>query len=147
MAIVTIDTTSTFIGKYILKLESFDSSASATQATLKADEVSIYVTDFVHFIEVQSSISIVAGNQGYLIIDHIQSLINLPTVQKINMRQKSGSELPFVTLTNLDTSTDLSIDGTGVLPGEYTLFLESFDESSAFPYLTLKEDTVTIVVT
>ena len=39
------------------------------------------------------------------------------------------------------------IDGTGVQPGEYTLYLESYDELSAFPFLNLKTDIVTIVVT
>ena len=32
-------------------------------------------------------------------------------------------------------------------PGEYTLYLESYDELSAFPFLNLKTDIVTIVVT
>jgi hypothetical protein len=57
----------------------------------------------------------------------------LPTPLNINLRQKSGSELAFVIFQNKDTSTDVIIDATLVLPGEYTLFFESFDEISASP--------------
>ena len=40
----------------------------------------------------------------------------------------------------------MDIDARSLLPGEYTLILESFDQNSKFPKLTLKTDIVTIVV-
>ena len=93
----------------------------------------IYVTEYVRSTKVQSSVSLVTENHASLSVDHVQSLIKLPTPPKINLRQKPGSELEFVTLTNQATSTHVTIDGSGVLPGEYTLFLESFNELSDFP--------------
>ena len=44
-------------------------------------------------------------------------------------------------------STDVVINATGVLPGEYTLVLESFDTNSELPELTLKTDAISISVT
>ena len=62
----------------------------------------------------------------------------------INLRQKAGSELSFVTLKNDASSTDVAINTTDLINGEYNLVLESFD--TAFKTLTLKTDTVKIVV-
>ena len=49
-----------------------------------------------------------------------------------------------MTLTHRESLTYVVIDTTDVLPGSYTLVLESFDTNSA---RTLKIDTITIVVT
>ena len=65
----------------------------------------------------------------------------------IDLRQQAGLELPFVSLVNGAASTDVVIDTTGVLVGEYTLVLESFDTNSNLPGLTRYADTITIVVT
>ena len=62
------------------------------------------------------------------------------------MRQKVGSELSFVTFTNRATSTDVIINTNGVLPGVYTLVLQSYDTTGAV-FSTLKTDTIIITVT
>ena len=45
----------------------------------------------------------------------------------INLRQKAGSELAFVTVSNGATSADVIIDAMDVPEGKYQLVLESFD--------------------
>ena len=50
-------------------------------------------------------------------------------------------------LINRSSSTWVDINAAGVLPGEYTLILESFDRNSKPPKLSLKTDIVTIFVT
>ena len=62
----------------------------------------------------------------------------------VDLRQKAGSELSFVTLTNGASSTDVLINTSDVSPGEYNLVIESFD--SAFKPLALKTDTIKIIV-
>ena len=52
-----------------------------------------------------------------------------------------------MTLTNRSSSTVVDINAAGVLPGEYTLVLESFNTNSKPPNLSLKTDIVTILVT
>ena len=45
----------------------------------------------------------------------------------VDLRQKIGTDLNFVTLTNDATFTKLVINSTGVALGTYNLFLESFN--------------------
>ena len=52
-----------------------------------------------------------------------------------------------MTLNNRSSFTKVEIDATSALPGEYTLILESFDRNSKFPKLSLKTDTVEIIIT
>ena len=52
--------------------------------------------------------------------------------------------MPFVTLKNGSSSTDVVINTKNVLPGEYNLVLESFD--SAYNTLVLMTDTIKIVI-
>ena len=77
---------------------------------------------------------------------HVYSEERIGNELAIDLRQKAGTELPFVTFTNKATATDVVIDATGVMPGEYTLDLEAFDTNSSVKS-TLKTDTVKIVVT
>ena len=70
-ATVSIDTTGIDIGEYELELESYDSLLSAPQDPLKTDSVKIYVTEYVRYVGVQSSISIMVGDQGTLSFDHV----------------------------------------------------------------------------
>ena len=51
-----------------------------------------------------------------------------------------------MTLNNLSSSTVVDINAAGILPGEYTLMLESFDINSKPPKLSLKTDIATILV-
>jgi sugar-specific transcriptional regulator TrmB len=52
-----------------------------------------------------------------------------------------------VLLTNGKDSTKVAINSTDVLPGQYTLVLESIEAKSDLPELILKTDTIKIVVT
>ena len=64
----------------------------------------------------------------------------------INLRQKPGFELPWTSIINLSYSATVNIDPLGVLPGDYSLVLESLDTNSSIPDLVLRTDTVTITV-
>ena len=62
------------------------------------------------------------------------------------MRQQSGAELSFVSLSNLAESTIVTIDGSNLsLLGDYELVLESFDEANTVQS-TLKKDRIQISV-
>lgn len=64
----------------------------------------------------------------------------------INLRQKPGFELPWASVINLFDSATVNINLLGVLPGQYSLVLESVDTNSSLPDLVLRTDTVTITV-
>ena len=64
----------------------------------------------------------------------------------INIRQKIGEELSFVSLSNETTATDVIIDTAGLKQGEHTLILESFDQASDGVESTLKTDTIIVIV-
>ena len=105
------------------------------------------MTDFVRDVSVKDSIIVKSGMKGTLDVNHVYSSINLPISFSIDLRQKFGSELTFVTLTNSISSTNVEIDATFLPTGEYTLVLEAFDSGYAFEGLSLKTDTVTVFVT
>ena len=62
------------------------------------------------------------------------------------MRQQSGAELSFVSLSNLASLTKVKIDGSNLTNlGDYELVLESFDEANTVQS-TLKTDRILISV-
>ena len=65
-----------------------------------------------------------------------------------SMRQAEGSELPFVTLTEVNGATEVLFDALTepIAPGEYTLILESFDSLSSDGKPTLFTDWIAIFV-
>ena len=77
---------------------------------------------------------------------HIYSESTIGNVLAVNMRQKVGSELSFVTFANGATSTDVIINSNGVSPGVYNLVLQSYDTDGVV-FSTLKTDTIIITVT
>ena len=77
---------------------------------------------------------------------HVYSESTIGNVLAVNMRQKVGSELSFVTFTNRATSTDVNFNTNGVSPVVYTLELESYDTSGDV-FSTLKTDKIIITVT
>ena len=60
-------------------------------------------------------------------IPHITSSLTIGNTLQIDMRQRSGAELSFVSLSNGASSTDVTIDGNDLALGDYELILESFD--------------------
>ena len=62
----------------------------------------------------------------------------------INLRQKAGTELLWVTLEQ-GNPTHIKIVPAAVAPGDYTLILQSYDKNGSVKS-TLKEDLITITV-
>ena len=93
---------------------------------------------------IESPISLVLGSQTTFSVEHIKSDISNLCSSKINLRQSSA--LSFVTIVNGVSSAEVSINTNGVLPGTYTLTLESFESSVGSSMTTLKTDKVTIDV-
>ena len=50
---------------------------------------------------------------------------------KINLRQASTSALSFVTISEADDRSVIHFDAVEVAPGDYMLFIESFDSDSS----------------
>ena len=101
--------------------------------------------NYIRVEPLEDSIVIQANTpQTVLSVPHV---IDENLIDVIDLRQQAGSELSFVSLVNGAASTDVVIDTTGVLPGEYTLVLESFDTNSNLPGLTRYTDTIILVVT
>jgi len=62
------------------------------------------------------------------------------------LRQKAGSELAWVTFTQFEEVTQVNIaPDAGVLPGSYTIVLESFDLNGGV-FSALKTDKITVRV-
>ena len=76
-------------------------------------------------------------------MSHIYSEFEIGTELSINLRK--STELSFVTLTEKDGKTQVSIDTQGVSVGDYDLILESFNVLS-IQKSTLKADTIRISV-
>ena len=77
-------------------------------------------------------------------IGHIAAEDAIGNIISIDLRQKSGSELDFVSFTNNSADTDVEIDGATL--GDHTLILESYDLNSKGVNSALKTDTITITV-
>ena len=79
-------------------------------------------------------------------IDNIYPMHLIGNTLDIKMRQKVGSELPWVTLEQ-GNPTHLKINTAGAVlaPGDYTLILQSFDNNGSVKS-TLKEDLITITI-
>ena len=67
----------------------------------------------------------------------------------IDLSQKTGSVLSFVTITNGASSADVTINASSLSYNAtpYPMMLESKDTNSALPTLVLKTDIVNIYVT
>ena len=76
---------------------------------------------------------------------HVYAADTIGNVLAIDLRLSDDSEFTSVELSNGGTATEVTIDTTGVVPGEHILKLESFDQNGKV-YSTLKIDTITIVV-
>ena len=63
-------------------------------------------------------------------IPHVTSALTIGNTLKINMRQRSGAELNFVSLSNASSSTTVTISDNNLSLGDYELVLESFDEAN-----------------
>jgi hypothetical protein len=62
-----------------------------------------------------------------LTVPHVYAEDVIADELDINLRQKTGSELPFVKFINGASSTDVIINASGIGVGKYLLMLESYD--------------------
>ena len=85
-ATVTINASSVTAGSYSLKLESYDSSAGSTSATLKTDTILVYVTEYARSTSLESYQVVMKGSQATFSVDDVSSLITLPTTATIALR-------------------------------------------------------------
>ena len=91
-----------------------------------------------------SIVEIVFGDSKVLEIENIGS--SSPCVSlNIQVRQKTGSELTWVSLQQGSPSEVLIATPADLVPGDYTLVLESYDQNSPGK-LTIYEDTITFTV-
>ena len=99
-------------------------------------------------IDVETTIEIQAGDTHTMQVEHIRGKYTYANVLAINLRQKTGEELSFVTLANSSSEamTEVIIDTAGLPLSNYTLVLESYDENSDGIESTLKTDTIQIVI-
>ena len=106
--------------------------------------VAVFGTRYIRDDPLKSTIEIPANSSSVLSVLHVHAEDVIGNHLDIDLRQKAGLELSFVTLKNGSSSTDVAINTTGLIPGEFNLVLESFD--SAFQTLALKTDTIKIIV-
>ena len=106
--------------------------------------VAVFGTRYIRDEPLKNTIEIQTNSSSILSVLHVHAEDVIGNYLAIDLRQKAGLELSFVTLKNGISSTDVAINTTGLIPGEYNLVLESFD--SAFKTLALKTDTIKIVV-
>ena len=80
-------------------------------------------TEYVHREPPPTEITVTKGSSMTIDIPHITSALTIGNTLKINMRQKNGNELNFVSLSNNISSTHVIIDAFNVASGEYELLL------------------------
>ena len=76
---------------------------------------------------------------------NIYSYYQIGNILVVNLRQTSEHHLRFVSFTEKTGVTEVTIDSSGVAPGVYTLYIESFDANSNVQS-TLKTDIIEVTV-
>ena len=92
--------------------------------------VGVMGTKYVRDQTLSETIEIFKDKIHELTIPNIYSEISIGNLLDINLRQASGNELSFVTLSELNDYTLVIIDTNGLQDNEYKLVLESFDKNS-----------------
>ena len=114
--------------------------------TMPICSLGIMGTEYVRNEAPPTDITLEQGSTTALNIPHIYSALPIGNTLQINMRQQSGAELSFVSLSNLASLTKVKIDGSNLTNlGDYELVLESFDEANTVQS-TLKTDRILISV-
>ena len=104
-------------------------------------------TRYLRNSPVSESITVTHQSSETFLVEHIYSEETIGNVLAINLRQKIGTELSFVTFVNGQDSTEVIIESTNISPGDYTLILESFDMNSRGTVAaTLATNIVTITI-
>ena len=81
-----------------------------------------------------------------LSVEDIYAEISIANTLEPKLRQSSGSELDWVSISALGTgASEIKIDATDLEGGEYKITIESYDASSSVDS-TLKTDEITVTV-
>lgn len=130
-------------GDYQLVLESFDNNSSV-KSTLKKDSFTITVLfRGIRDVQAPSLVKLDYMSSTTLNIANIRSVAPLSAPLNIQMRQKTGSEIQWVSIEQ-GSLTFIHIDGCSVMPGDYILVLESYDKEK--PDFLLFTDQITIKI-
>ena len=78
-------------------------------------------------------------------IENIFAKQNIGNWLDINVRQKAGLELSWVSITQGNPNTQVTLTPTNLAPGKYELVLESFDNNSSVKSV-LKRDTIVLTI-
>ena len=117
-------------------------AAKVPKVELSLCSVGVFGNRYTRPTDPQSSITLDSCLKSFS-LDHVHEEIASGVQLAINLRQKTGSELKFVSITNSSTSATVTIDAKGIPSIPYSLVLESVDKNSSLPDLTLKTDTIT----
>ena len=90
-------------------------------------DLAVIGTRYIRDEALPARIEIQAGSSTYLSASHVYAADTIGNVLDIDLRLSADSEYTAILLTNEVSATEVTIDTTGVDPGEYTLKLESFD--------------------
>ena len=101
-----------------------------TTYKMRLCQLGIMGTEYVRNEEILTEMVLEQGIMDTIAIPHITSALTIGNTLQINLRQKSDSELDFVSFSNTLGSTDVIFSGEQT-PGTYELVLESFDEASS----------------
>ena len=77
----------------------------------------VFGTRYIRKEPLPEIVDVQTSNPSVLIVPHVYAENFIADKLVINLRQKAGSELRFVTLINGATSNEVVIDATDVLPG------------------------------
>ena len=93
--------------------------------------VGVFGTRYIRKELIKNTFNILTDAQSVIKVPHVFAEDVIGDKLAIDLRQKVGSELPFISFRNGIDSTDVLINAVGVKPGSYSLLLESFDTNSA----------------
>ena len=102
-------------------------------------------TQYARGHSIPSNISVGQAETQVIAVENITSKFTIGNVLDINLRQKAGTELLWVSIEQGNPTTLIKTVPAGVAPGDYTLILQSFDNNGSVKS-TLKEDLITITI-
>jgi len=94
---------------------------------------------------VPASLAVNQAEEQSISVQNIYSAYPIGNTLDVKLRQKPGTELPWVTITQGSPSV-VKLSPVGVSPGTYTLTLESFDDNGTVKS-ALSTDKITLTVT
>ena len=106
----------------------------------------LFATVYDRDLDIVSAVTVTRGTSKIIQVSHIKSQLSIGNVLNINLRQKQGDQLEFVSLINTSEYAEVLIDATDLRVGFFvTAVLESIDLDSS-ERTVLKTDTISIMV-